>query len=113
MAHVDPGELKWNITIIVPTMRIDENNHYVRGTDKMIDARAAVRAVKSQDTVEAGAERRRETLQFIIRWRCGLNTAAQVLFKGQRYEVESVDPTPFAGGYMRIRAISYDTGVGE
>ena len=113
MARVDPGELRYNITIVIPSRSIDENNHYVRGADRLVSARAAVRAVKSSDDIEYGAERRRETLQFIIRWRGDLSTAAQILFKGRRYEVESVDPSPFAGSFMRLRAVSYDTGVGE
>lgn len=112
MAYVDPGELRHVIQIVIPTMQIDANNHYIKGEDRTITARAAVRAIKSSDDMIDGAERVREMLQFIIRWRQDVNTAAAVIFRGRKYEVEFVDPTPFAGRFMRIKAMSYDAGVG-
>jgi len=113
MAHVDPGELKYNVQILIPTLETDANNHYIKGPDKIISTRAAVRAAKSRDEITDGAERAIETLQLIVRWRTDVTTAAAVNFRGRRYEVEFVDPTPWAGCYMRIRAVSYDVGVGE
>lgn len=113
MAHVDPGELRYNVQILVPTVQVDENNHYIKGPDKIIHTRAGVRAAKSHDAITDGAERMIETLQLIVRWRTDINTAAAVVFRGRRYEIEFVDPTPWAGCYMRIRAVSYDAGVGE
>lgn len=113
MAYVDPAELKYTIEIQIPTNQLDANNHYVRGPDKTIITRAGVRAVKSNDLIEDGAERRHETLQFIIRWRKGISTAAVVKYNGSRYELEYVDPTPFAERFMRLRGVSYDAGVGE
>lgn len=113
MAHVDPGELKYNVQILIPTRKMDANNHYIKGPDKVINTRAAVRAAKSRDEITDGAERMIETLQLILRWRTDVNSAAAVVFRGRRYEIEFVDPTPWAGCYMRIRAVSYDAGVGE
>ena len=114
MAHVDPGELHWMISILLPTRTTDSNNPYVPGQPREIRVRAAVRAVKSQDAAyTAGAERAQETLQFIVRWRTGIDTSAAVIYKGRRYELEYVDPAPFAGNYMRLRGVSYDAGVGE
>lgn len=112
MAHVDPGELKYSVQILIPTLETDANNHYVKGPDRVIHAHASVRATKSRDEIVDGAERRIETIQLIIRWRTDVNSAAAVIFRGRRYDVEFVDPTPWAGCYMRIRAVSYDVGVG-
>lgn len=112
MAHMDPGELKYAISVLKPARSIDANGHYVK-TETPIAARAAVRAVKSQDVVENGAARMQESLQFIIRWRSGINTDCAVMWNGVRYEVEFVDPTPWAENYMRIKAVSYDAGVGS
>lgn len=114
MASVDPGELKHLITVILPRRTVDANAHYVTIDGETLQLRAAVRAVKSQDDpYAAGAERMRETLQFIIRWRKGIDTSAAVIFKKRRYELEYVDPVPWAGNYMRLKGVSYDTGVGE
>lgn len=114
MATVDPGELRYSITIQLPTRTTDANSHYQSGAPQEIHARAAVRITRSQDAAyEVGAERAQETVQFTIRWRKGIDTSAVVLFKGKRYELEFVDPVPFAGNYMRLRGVSYDAGVGE
>ena len=114
MAHVDPGELRWWITLLLPTRTIDENNHYAPGEPREIRVRAGVRDVKSQDAeYTAGAERAQSTVQFTIRWRQDIDTAAAVVYKGQRYELEHVDKVPFCGCYMRLRGVSYDAGVGE
>lgn len=111
MAYVDPGELRYNVTLLVPQREVDDNDHYVE-TDTEIPVRAAVRAVKSDDVSADGAARRVESLQFIIRWREGITTDAAVVFRGQRYEIGYVDPVPWAGQYMRIKAESYDVPVG-
>lgn len=111
MAHVDPGELKYAIYLSIPTRSLDSNGHYVT-VDTLISTRAAVRAVKSQDVTENGAARMQETLQFIIRWRKGLTTDCAVQWQGKVYEIEYIDPVPWAGNYMRIKAVSYDAGVG-
>lgn len=113
MAHVDPGELRYAVKILIPTVETDANNHYTSGPDRIIQTRAAVRAAKSQDTIADGAERMVETIQLIVRWRTDITTAAAVIFHGRRYEVEFVDPVPWARCYMRLRAVSYDAGVGE
>ena len=112
MAHVDPGELRYNVILMIPQREKDENDHYIE-TDQPIPLRAAVRAVKSSDTEGDGAMRRNEQLQFIIRWRSGVTSDGAVIFRGQRYEIEYVDPLPWAEGYMRIKASSVDVGVGE
>lgn len=112
MPHVDPGELRYQVQLVVPVREKDENDHYVEN-DAEITVRAGVRAVKSADAAADGAARQVETLQFIIRWRSGITTDAAVIFRGQRYEIEYVDPVPWAGGYMRLKAVSYDAPVGE
>lgn len=112
MAYVDPGELKYQIDVTLPRMELDANGHYVRHEGKPLHLRSAVRAVKSSDAVSGGAERMQEQLQFIIRWRAGIDTSASVTFRGRRYALEYVDPTPFAGNYMRLKGVSYDEGVG-
>ncbi len=111
MAHVDPGELQYAISIVVPARKVDANGHYVT-TESLISTRAAVRAVKSQDVTENGAARMQESLQFILRWRKGLTTDCAVEWEGKRYEIDYIDPVPWAGNYMRIKAVSYDAGVG-
>ena len=83
MAYVDPGELRYSVRLLVPQRELDENDHYIE-TDTEIPVRAAVRAVKSDDTNADGAARRVESLQFIIRWREGVTTDAAVAFKGDR-----------------------------
>lgn len=112
MAYVDPGELKHVIELILPETKKDENGHYLRQDGAAIRLRAAVRAIRSGDEVSGGAERVQEQLQFIIRWRSGIDTGASVVFRERRYALEYVDPTPFAGRYMRLKGASYDAGVG-
>lgn len=113
MARVDPGELKWTITIEIPARTTDSNGHYIQGTPQQISCRAAVRAAKSQDVIDAGAARMEETIQFIVRWRAGITTDCTVIFNGIRYDLDFVDPVPWAGGYMRLKGCSYDAGEGS
>lgn len=113
MAYVNPGELKWRIRVTSPNRARDSNDHYVSLPDSGLWIHAAIRAVRAGDEIEYGAARAQETLQFIVRWRPGLTTDMVIHWHGRAYEIESIDPTPFAGGYMRIRAVSYDAGVGS
>lgn len=112
MAYVNPGELRYLIAVIEPERVRDANGHYRTTAAREIFLHAAVRAVKAADVLADGAERAQETLQFIVRWRTDLNTDMSVKWRGRLYAIESIDPTPFAGGYMRIRGVSYDQGVG-
>ena len=112
MAYVNPGELKWRVKILAPIRTLDANGHYATEMQTLAEVYAAVRAVRAADVLEYGAARAEETLQFIMNWRTGLNTDMAIEWRGRRYAIESIDPTPFAGMYMRIRAVSYDEVVG-
>lgn len=112
MAYVNPGELKQLIYILVPDRARQDDGHYRVTAAREIPLRAAVRSVRASDVFDGGAARAQETLQFIVRWRADLNTDMSVRFRGQIYAIESIDATPFAGAYMRIRGVSYDSGVG-
>ena len=113
MAYVNPGELRYEIEVVAPERVRDENGHYRTTDAKSVRLRAAIRAVRAADVFEDGAARARETIQCIVRYRRDLNTDMEIRWRGRRYEIESIDPTPFASGYMRIRAVSYDSGVGS
>lgn len=111
MPHVDPGELKYQATILIPQRSIDANGHYVT-TDLRLSVRCGVRAAKGDEQVIDDSARRVERLQFIIRYRHGINSDCAIEWHGQRYEITYVDPAPWAGSYMRIRAESVDAPVG-
>ena len=107
MANVDPGELKYTATLLVPQRSIDANGHYVT-EDTEIPVRCAARAMSAKELDADGAVRFQQVVQFIIRWREGVTMDASVRFRGVVYEIDSVDPVPWAGGFMRIRATSVD-----
>lgn len=113
MAYVNPGELRYRIRVVSPNRTLDSNDHYTVKPGAELSLHAAIRAVRAEDIIEDGAARARETLQFIVHWRTGLNTDMTIHWRGRTYQIESIDPTPFAGNYMRIRAVSYDVGVGS
>lgn len=107
MASVDPGELRYQATLLVPVRSIDDNGHYVTA-DTEIPVRCAARLTRSGETDADGALRYCQVAQFIMRWREGVTMDASVRFNGVRYEIDSVDIAPWAGGFMRIRATSVD-----
>ena len=51
-----------------------------------------------------------DTVQFIVRWgtRQRITRGCVILHRGVRYDIEWMDDTPWAEGYARIRAVSYD-----
>ena len=110
MASVDPGELRYTAELIVPRRTIDANGHYVTD-DVVTSVRCAARAVRATETDADGAVHFVQVMQFILRWREGVTMDASIRFNGVRYEIDSVDPVPWAGGFMRIRATSVDNVV--
>lgn len=112
MPHVDPGELRYRATILIPQRSIDANGHYVT-TDQRVTVRCGVRAAKGDEQVIDDSARRVERLQFIVRYRTDVNSDCAIEWRGQRYEITFVDPAPWAGSYMRIRAESVDAPVGS
>lgn len=111
MATVNPGELKEMITVLVPQRVQDANGHYTIATAKEIKLHAAVKWVKASDALEYGAARAIESLLFTVRFRRDITTDMRIQWRGKVYDIESVDPAPYAQSYMRIRALSYDQGV--
>lgn len=105
MAYVNPGELRYEIELIDPRRELDESGHYVEAPVRR-RLRAAVRAASAKDAIESGAERARETLQFIIRWRSRgeITSDMRISWQNREYAITFVDPTPWAQSYCRIRA---------
>ena len=111
MAHVDPGELKYRIGVRTPTRAKDANGHYT-STAQTDYGHAAMRSAKGADSVEDGAARSVDTVQFIVRWafRRRITRDSVIIHKGRKYHVDWMDEAPWAGLYARIRAVSYDQG---
>lgn len=111
VAHVDPGELRYAITVTTPRRTKDGNGHY-RETREAIRGRAGVRSARGEDRVEDGAARSIDTVQFIVRWelRQRITRDSAIEFRGAQYRVDWMDETPWAGRYARIRAVSRDQG---
>lgn len=112
MAYVNPGQLKYTIAVIISDRQVDDNDHYQSREVRRIHLRACIWAVKASDILDDGAARARQTLQFVVRYRTDLTTDMEIEWKGRIYAIESIDPVPYAGLYMRIRGVSYDAGVG-
>lgn len=113
MAYVNLGELTQRVRILAPLRAVDVNGHYTTYYEEHCELRAAVRQIKAEDAMELGAERQIATVQFIVRFRYDLNSDMIIEFRNRRYQIESLDPVPFAGLYMRIRAVCYDDGTGS
>lgn len=109
MAYVNPAEVRHEILLISLQRTINENGHYVDSEQKFT-ARAAVRAVSAKDVVQYGADQEQETLQFIVRWhnRGKITGDTQVEWRGKRYAIFYIDPTPWAALWCRIKAVALD-----
>lgn len=114
MAYVDPGEVRHEIRLLTLQRTISDNDHYTDSEDSII-VRAAVRAVSAKDLVAYGADQEKETLQFIIRWhnRAKVTGDMQVEWRGKRYAIIYIDPTPWAGLWCRIKAVCQTGSGGE
>lgn len=114
MPHVDPAELRYRIGIRTPSRVKDANGHY-RTTAETAYGRAGMRSARGSDSVEDGAARAIDTVQFIVRWQLRLKVSrdSTIIHRDKKYKVDWMDEAPWAGQYARIRAISCDTGEGE
>lgn len=114
MAYVNPGEVRHEIRLIRVNRTISDNNHY-EDRESSFTARAAVRAVNAKDLVKYGADQEQETLQFIVRWhnRKKITGETEVEWRGRRYAIFYIDPTPWAELWCRIKAVALDGGGGE
>ena len=110
MAYVDPGELKYRITIEAPARVTTGNDHYEETGPTTFDCWAAKRSSQGKDQFADGAAQSVDTVQFIVRWgtRQRITRGCVILHRGVRYDIEWMDDTPWAEGYARIRAVSYD-----
>ena len=111
MARVDPGELRYPITIKNKVRTVDANGHYIV-MPELIQARAGVMKNSGGDRIEDGAARSVDTVTFIVRWgvREKVQRDASITFQNRIYEVDWMDSTPWAERYARIRAVSADEG---
>lgn len=111
MATVQPGELRYLVTIVNPTRARDGNDHYVT-MPEVVQARAGIMKGSGGDKLVDGAARTVDTLTFIMRWgtRQTIQRDATLKFHGMSYEVEWMDSAPWAGRYARVRAVSRDEG---
>ena len=112
MAVVEPGELKYRITVIKPRRQVDGNAHYAATDEELLTCWAAKRSGSGSDQLVDGADRSVDTVQFIVRWgvRGRISRDCAILHRGVRYDILWMDEAPWAGGYARIRAVSWDQG---
>lgn len=112
MAHVDPGELKYRITIEKPIRRVGANGHYVDAGPESFECWAAKRSAQGRDLIDDYAAQSVDTIQFIVRWgtRQRITRGCVILHRDIRYDIEWMDESPWAEGYARIRATSNDNG---
>lgn len=112
MAVVDPGELRYRIDVIKPAGSIDANHHYSAEDTPLLSCWAAKRSSSGSDRLADGADRSIDTVQFIVRWgvRAQITRDCVIVHRGVRYAIDWMDETPWAGGYARIKAVSYDQG---
>lgn len=113
MAYVNPGEIQYEIHIIRPERRISDNGHY-ENSEQSFTLRAGVRSVSSKDLVQYGADQSQETLQFIVRWynRKRINDDMLVEWRGRRYAIFYIDPTPWADIWCRIKGVALEGSGG-
>lgn len=114
MATVQPGELRYPVTISNIRRSRDENDHYVANSE-LIQARMGIMQGSTarsngQNQIEGGAARAVDTITFICRWevRERISRDATLSYRGTKYEVDWMDSAPWAGRFARIRAVSAD-----
>lgn len=112
MASVDPGELKYRITIKNIRRQKDANDHYL-AMPEIVQARAGILKGSGGNKLEDGAARAVDSITFIVRWevRTLVQRDASIQFKGAEYDVDWMDSVPWAERYARIRAVSRDEGA--
>lgn len=112
MADVQPGELKYLVTINNIKRTKDANDHYV-ANNEIIQARAGVMRGSGANKLEDGAARAVDSITFIFRWevRERIQRDAVLKYRGTSYTVDWMDSAPWASRFARVRAISKDEGV--
>lgn len=112
MASVQPGELKYAITIKNVRRSRDANDHYL-AMPEIIQARAGILKGSGGNKLEDGAARAVDSITFIVRWetRKIVQRDASIIFDGMEYSVDWMDSAPWAGRFARIRAVSLDEGA--
>lgn len=112
MASVQPGELKYRITIKNIRRSRDANDHYL-SMPEIIQARAGVLKGSGGNKLEDGAARAVDSITFIVRWetRAIIQRDASIRFAGKEYAVDWMDSVPWADRFARIRAVSRDEGA--
>lgn len=112
MAHVDPGELRYRITVERPVRRANAGGYYEDVGPETFECWAAKRSAQGRDQMTDYAAQSVDTVQFIVRWgtRQRITRDSVILHRGIRYDIEWMDESPWADGYARIRATSNDNG---
>lgn len=110
MAHVDPGELKYRITVETPQRTVGPNGHYVDAGPLTFQCWAAKRSATGRDRISDYAAQSVDTVQFIVRWetRKKITRDSVILHRGIRYDIDWMDESPWADVYARIVGVSND-----
>ena len=113
MATVDPGELKYSLTIRRTIRRMDANYHYTEEIEET-SCRCGIYSGRGGDRVQDNAARSVDTITFILRWedRQRISRDSALEWRGRIYAVDWMDDTPWGGRYARVRAIGYDNAEG-
>lgn len=109
MATVQPGELRYLVTINNIRRTRDANDHYIV-MPEVIQARAGIMKGSGTNKLEDGAARAVDTVTFIVRWevRKRIQRDASLRYCGTDYAVDWMDPAPWAGRYARVKCVSKD-----
>lgn len=115
--HIEPkagdsmqiGELNHRITFQVLAVLINENGFETESWIDYKEVWAKAENLRGREYFEAAAVHAENTIKFTIRYLDSINTTMRILFKGNQYNITSIDNIKYGNKFIEIKALEVDS----
>lgn len=105
---MNPGELRHRITLQRLTTTTNENGFEMEEWTDVKTVWASITNLHGREYYEAAAVQAEQTVKFTVRYLKDLDTSMRILFKGNQYNITSIDNIKYENRYMEIKAMEVD-----
>ena len=106
---MNPGELRHRITFQKFTTTVNENGFEVEEWVNFKTLWASVSNLHGREYFQAAAVQKENTVKFVIRYIPGIDTSMKILFKGNHYDITSIDNIRYENKFIEIKAVEVDS----
>jgi SPP1 family predicted phage head-tail adaptor len=106
---MDIGELRHRITFQKLVTDTNENGFEIEYWQDYEAVWAAITNLHGREYFEAAAVKAENTVKFTIRYVLNIKPTMRILFKGNQYNISSIDNIKYANKFIEIKALEVES----